>query len=1416
MDLFASKLIDPMDGHYDDYPGQKSVIVRIEFVKCNDVKPFGKGLLPHRSNYFYGNDPGNWRTNVPNYREIFYENIYDNIDLRFYFNENRLKYDFIVLPGGEPEDIVISVTGTENLYIDQNNDLIIKSSFFDIKDSGLFVFQENGDNEDVIDAEFALLDSNCYGFKIEGDYDPGRPLIIDPGLIYSTFLGGSASDYGLDIAVDKYHNACVSGRTLSANFPVKNNATKGNLSGMIDYFVTKLNANGTSLIYSTFIGGRDNEGTTSPGNYYGGIIAVDAEGNAYLTGNTPSDDFPTTKNAFDKTYNEGPDNNAFKGDAFVTKISANGSALLYSTYIGGKNGDAGICIVLDSKNRAYVLGTTVSPNFPVTTGAYKTSQTNSVAFITCLDEKGEKVLYSTFLGGSNKDQGYSICLDWDGNVCVVGETVSWDFPTTPGVLNETFRPTSSASSLFVSKLDPTLSKLLNSTYFIGEMWASGIVCDSQNNIYVAGYTTGYNFRTTPNAYDTSFNGGGINTKLDGFISEFNSNLTMLVYSTYYGGNGNDAIYDVMIDSNDNLYATGITYSTNLPSTNGTFSATINGTYDGFLVALNTATPYLLYASYIGGGGMEWCYGIDVDSYFNIYLTGQCDNLLTITNGSFQTNFSGGYYDAFVWKMGVKLPPMVLELGISEHVLYRPVSPHKIRVFAKVIDFENTEYNLTPYFECRIPDQHKWFTNILSEPEFTNGYWQAFININTTSYTGYYCFRVRFNDSDLYSTPWRLLQNALLVLNNVPAITDFNISANTAYYGDKRHFMAEGTDVEDASSELNYSVQYKFSSEDNWKNLWYENAQFKDPGKILTFNISSDWRYGYYDFRINVSDCDFAYSNWSYANKSLLVLPYQPVLDLIRLSKYKIYRTEGIGITVNCSDKDSEKKTLAVTLQYTRSEIENWLNLPLQFSGTYWESSLTTNKTTKLGNYSFRARVCDFEKNISPWYYLNNSLLVLNNIPTAFDLLIKPKTCLRGTPATITFDGSDVENTGAELTPELEYRSPGNTTWLQTDLSVPEYLGDMWQSVFKPAFSAPVGMYDFRVRVCDTDGNWSAYIYANSSLYIWNMYPEVILFNQSPGVVNRTESIHITATGSDLETPQRLLVCLIAFRGPSESEWHNLEAEYDSATEIWFTDLVTATTFELGYYSFMVIFEDADGNSTDPVFDYNSVMVLNNLPVISKNLDDIELFTKPRRINLTAFGYDVETARNDLKWEISVMSIDKELFDIDLKNISTHQIVIYPVLNNFAVDDITVILTDADSAVTIKRDVTIFINSRINEGEDDNDPGDSPGPGKANPEKDNDMDDDSPNRILLFYINEHYYLIIIAVIIFVILFVMLFLRRNRRRVNGNKEPEAVPEPVKDNSAGGAAFDQDLKQSDIRYTRPVPENSSAPRLEDIIKG
>ncbi|WP_035247523.1 DUF7948 domain-containing protein, partial [Desulfogranum mediterraneum] len=629
------------------FDGQDSShVVRLNVVGASPaVSPQGETVLASRSNYLLGSDSSNWQTGVEQFGSVLYEEVYNGIDLRYYGNQRQLEYDFVVAAGAESSDIQLNFEGAEAITVNAEGELVITLSgenSISFKAPVSYQYNDAGVREEVA-SSYCVHDDGTIGFQL-GAYDAARELVIDPILDYATFLGGTGVDEATDIAVDASGNIYLTGHTTSTDFPgteVGTGAVKA--SSDQDVFVIKLSADGSSTLYSTYLGGTSNDQSHA--------IAVDSSGNVYLSGSTQSADLAIVGGAA----------SALGGaqDAFVAKLNAAGDTLLYSSYFGGTgDADTGYGIALDPSGNAYITGQTDTPanKFPDTSGVVDSSFAGaSEAFIAkfnpTLSGTGSLV-YATYLGGDGSDSATDIAVDASGNAYVGGWTTSTDFATSNG-----FRTTGNGTEGFVTKLNPTASSILYSTYVGGTAvdYVKGLTLDGNNNLYLVGQSNSSGMATA-GANQTTLSGGyeGFLMKLDPTQSGADSQI----YATYLGGDQDDSAEEVAVDSSGRAHVTGTTSSA-LTATGDAFDSTINASIDeAFLMIFDPAGANLDYASYIGGMGSDSGNSIVLDSAENIYIAGTTTNVTFDNVSSPNIVVAGGSTDAFVVKFLSSAPPAI--------------------------------------------------------------------------------------------------------------------------------------------------------------------------------------------------------------------------------------------------------------------------------------------------------------------------------------------------------------------------------------------------------------------------------------------------------------------------------------------------------------------------------------------------------------------------------------------------------------------------------------------------------------------------------------------------------------------------------------------------------------------------------------
>ena len=609
-------------------------VYEMMFLDACRTSPRGVGILPHRSNFFLGDDPSGWHSDVRNYDKIVYTGLYDGIDLVFSNMAEGLKYQFEVAPGADASQIKIGYRGVDVSTDGQT--VFIGTSVGMVIDGGLNVYQPEGNC--IVPVQTSIrIDGGVQSFEMK--YDNRYTLIIDP-LVASTFIGGSAYDSAVDICNDSAGNIYVTGTSASANFPTTVGAYNRTYEGNVDSFVVKMNAALGTLSYSTYLGGNDWDQVRA--------MAVDTSSNVYLSGETSSDDFPTTSGAFCHTA-------SLLSDIFVSKLNSAGSGLVYSGHLSAVNQNLMLYdLAIDSAGAAYITGEVPSSSlFPVTSNAYDKVNVGGDAFLMKINSAGSSIVYSTFLGGTNGETGHTVAVDSAGCAVIAGQVGgiyhNAGFPTTPGA----YYTVETGNQAFVTKFDSTGSSLIFSTFLCGDIYPTivyDIKLDSANNICTLGYAGGNDFPYTPGAYCCTGVDGGI------FLTKMKSDGKSLLYSTWFGGSGRDYAFDLGMDSSNNAYILGYTNSTDFPCTEGGLNETLVGNQSLIVMKFND-TEALLYSTYLGGeDGYTVSGGITVTSTDTVYVAGRTNaSKYPTTNGAYDTSLNG-QNDSVVSKVTTLLKP----------------------------------------------------------------------------------------------------------------------------------------------------------------------------------------------------------------------------------------------------------------------------------------------------------------------------------------------------------------------------------------------------------------------------------------------------------------------------------------------------------------------------------------------------------------------------------------------------------------------------------------------------------------------------------------------------------------------------------------------------------------------------------------
>jgi hypothetical protein len=664
-------------------------VLRLTMIGANPQPRISGGHeLAGKSNYFIGNNPSRWHTGVPTYAQVLYKDVYPGVDVVYYGRQGRLENDFIVAAGADPKEVRIRVEGAARVRLSGAGALVVETKSGEVELERPMAYQGRGRQKRRVAVRYVWLGHDEVGLETRG-YLRSEPLIIDPALLYSTYLGGSGGDVGYGIAVDVNDNVFVCGVTNSSNFP-SSSAYQSSSGGGGDAFVTELNPSLTKLVYSTYLGGSGSDSASG--------CAVGTTDALYVTGTTSSTDFPiaptvsstSTTSAFQPAYGG-------NGDAFVAQIGEPGNKLVYSSYLGGTGADFGQAIAVDSQGNAYVTGSTQSSDFPVLNAEQPTLGGASDAFVAEINISGTAKVYSTYLGGSQADTGQAIKVDGSFNAYLAGYTFSTDFPTK----NPTQSSNAGGSDAFVAELSASTSSsptpaLLFSSYLGGggNDQGLGLALDTSGNIYVTGMTQSGSsspFPTTPGAYQTTLKGSQ-NAFVTKISAPGTSSAPTVQYSSYLGGSAVDQGNGIAVDSSGDAFVVGYTQSTDFPSTNptqGTLGITGGSTCgtttcaDAFVTELNPAGSQPLFSTFLGGSGADFGQGIALDSSKNAFVTGStASSNFPVIPAAYQGTLGGVAGNAFVAEIEQANAPSLT------------VSPAKLNFGNETLSVKSTAQTIT--------------------------------------------------------------------------------------------------------------------------------------------------------------------------------------------------------------------------------------------------------------------------------------------------------------------------------------------------------------------------------------------------------------------------------------------------------------------------------------------------------------------------------------------------------------------------------------------------------------------------------------------------------------------------------------------------------------------------------------------------
>jgi hypothetical protein len=690
--------------------------MRMSFTSANPLARIsGTGEMQGRVNYFIGNDPAAWRTQVPIFAQVKIESLYPGIDLVYYGNHQQIEYDFTVGPRADARAIRMRFAGVDKLSISSAGELVLALGDDELRQHKPLIYQLVRGVRREVSGGYELKDSRTVAFTL-GNYDHDSPLVIDPIFSYSTYFGGNAGDTGLAIKVDATGAAYLAGETLSTQFPAGSagNPFQSQMRGGVntgDAFIAKLDNTGSRLLYFTYLGGTSDDGAYD--------LAIDNSGNAFVAGFTVSPDFPT-RNALFPQIGGAPDPkfHLYPGDAFVAELNTNGSALIFSTYLGGSDKDLASAIAVDPAGNVYVTGNTYSTNFPVLNPIQGFLAGVDDVFVAKLSPGGRSLIYSTYLGGISIDESEGIAADSAGYAYVSGYTASTNFPITLNAAQTNLNGSGASVAVFdafVAKIATNGQSLLYSTFLGGSQNDYGyrIALDSSGNAYVTGATESPDFAHS-DSFGLSIGEDGTNAiNFDAFLTKLDTGGKP-VYSAQFGGIANDAGWDVAVDSSGRAFVIGITLSTNFPVVHpfDLFRSTNSGSQDIFVVAFDTNAAPVLYSAYLGGSANDFGYAIAIDAEANAYLSGMTLSTNFPVARAFDTALAGTS-DSFVAKIRLMNPLLnVQQLGNSFDLTWPATAP---------------DYVLQSTTDLSLPQV---WTTVSQVPVLTNG--QYLVSLTTTN------------------------------------------------------------------------------------------------------------------------------------------------------------------------------------------------------------------------------------------------------------------------------------------------------------------------------------------------------------------------------------------------------------------------------------------------------------------------------------------------------------------------------------------------------------------------------------------------------------------------------------------------------------------------------------------------------------
>lgn len=629
-----------------DHPIERLTIRSNLIGKSSSISPIGVDETGYRTNYFIGRNQDRWFTDVPCFKRVQYSGVYPGIDLEFYDNSSHLEFDFVVMPGADIQQIEMKFTGVDSISLGDNGDLLIATEWGSIRKQRPFIYKIEGDSKIEVEGSYRIISRSSFGFELADSSTRDFPIVIDPILLYSFYLGGSSDEFeygygGGAIAQDFHGGLFVCGHTLSDDFPTASADQDEFGGGHCDAFITKVNSDGSGLQFSSYIGGSDYD------RAFG--VACDSMGNAYIAGHTNSLDFPIM-NAFQ-------DYNRAHFDAFVAKLTATGNNLIYCSYFGGNSTETAFGIAVDPQRCAYITGWTQSTDLFRTTAPILPFSGYFDAFVAKVDAAGSGIVYGTYIGGTDGDYSYDISCDDLGHAFITGYTVSADFTT----VNAFESSHSGGSDAFCTRIAADGSSIDFSSYLGGSGSDRGWTIESSRDgrVFIAGVTGSEDFPVR-DAYQQYLSGS-----TDAFVTQIPGDGTSILLSTFLGGSGDDGAYGIATDRFGVVYVVGTTCSSDFPTVDPV-QPTNAGFADAFVSKLDPISSTLQFSTFIGGSEMEEGYDIAVGSFGEMYLAGRTSSIDFPISGPLGPD-NNGNFDAFVTKIGEEIAVVCGDVNNSSEV-----------------------------------------------------------------------------------------------------------------------------------------------------------------------------------------------------------------------------------------------------------------------------------------------------------------------------------------------------------------------------------------------------------------------------------------------------------------------------------------------------------------------------------------------------------------------------------------------------------------------------------------------------------------------------------------------------------------------------------------------------------------------------